>query len=307
MINRGSLLLRRSQCMQSLAIWLLIALAAAVLCGFGVLRLRARKPLPPAGFTKEFAKGLRSTLPSLTVDIKAERELRVTNAKGEKSTMFLDNAYAEYLRDPKALSDVIQKYGAGLAEFPGDEASIDRSRIIPIVKDRKWLAEIRGSLQARSAGPAPENVFDDLNEELVVVYAVDSPKSICYLTPKNLQDTGVARGDLRGLAVENLKRLLPKIAVHPGPLVSTVKADGNYEASLLLFDELWRSIQIKVDGDFVVAIPARDVLLVAGSQNPAGIAKLRELAAHVARESPYHLTNELFVYRDGSFKKLPQQ
>lgn len=293
--------------MQSLPIWLLISLAVVVLCVFGVIRLRTPRPLSPADFTREFAKRLRSTLPGITVDIKADQELSVTNPKGKKSTMFLDNAYAEYRRDPKALSAVIQKFSAGLAEFPGEEASLDRSRIVPIVKDRKWLVEIRRSLQARSAEPPPENVFDDLNEELVVVYAEDNPKSIRYLTPKNLQDLGVERGELRGLAVENLKRLLPRIAVHPGPLVSMVKADGNYEASLLLFDELWQDGQIRVEGDPVVAVPARDVLLVTGSRHPAGIAKLRELAAQVARGSPYHLTSELFVYRQGSFKRLPQQ
>jgi uncharacterized protein YtpQ (UPF0354 family) len=295
--------------MQSLPIWLLIALAAIVivLCVFGVVRSRTHRPLSRAEFAREFAKGLRSTLPGSKVDIKAERELRITNAKGKESTMFLDNAYAEYLRDPKALSAVIQKYSAGFAEFPGDEASIDRSRIVPIVKDRKWLAQIRESLKARGAEQPPENVFDDLNEELVVVYAEDNPKSIRYLTPKNLQDIGIARGDLRGLAVGNLERLLPKIEVHPGPLFSMVKADGNYEASLLLFDGIWSSGQIRVDGDFVVAVPARDVLLVTGSRNPAGIAKLRELAAQMARESSYHLTDQLFVYRNGSFTRLPPQ
>jgi uncharacterized protein YtpQ (UPF0354 family) len=107
--------------------------------------------------------------------------------------------------------------------------------------------------------------------------------------------------------VENLKRLLPKIEVHAGPLVSMVTAGGNYEASLLLFDELWSNGPIRVEGDFVVAVPARDVLLVTGSRNLAGIAKLRELAVKMVRESSYHLTDQLFVYRQGSFQRLPQQ
>jgi len=74
-----------------------------------------------------------------------------------------------------------------------------------------------------------------------------------------------------------------------------------------LFDELWSGGQIKVDGDDVVAVPSRDVLLVTGSRNLAGIAKLRELAAQIVRQSPYRLTDELFVYREGSFQRLPLQ
>ena len=46
-----------------------------------------------------------------------------------------------------------------------------------------------------------------------------------------------------------------------------LKAGGDYEASLLLFDDIWRDGQVKVDGDIVVAVPAKDVLLVTGSNN----------------------------------------
>ena len=179
--------------------------------------------------------------------------------------------------------------------------------LVPIVKDRKWLAKIRDSLKARGAKEPPGDFFDDLNEQLVVVYAEDNPQSIRYLTPKHMSDFGVAHGEVRGLAVENLRRMLPKIEVLPGPLVSMIKADGNYEASLLLFDVLWSSGQIRVDGDYVVAVPSRDILLVTGSRNSAGIAKLRELAAQMARQSSYYLTNELLVYRQGSFQRLPLQ
>jgi uncharacterized protein YtpQ (UPF0354 family) len=272
-----------------------------------VIRFRARKPLSAGDFTKEFANRLRSARPDWKVDIKAERELRITNAKGKESTTFLDNAYKDYVRHPESLPDLIQRYGVALAEYQAEESPFDRSRIVPIVKDRRWLSEIRVSLKERGAKEPPENVFDDLNEQLIVVYAEDNPKSIRYLTPKNLADLGVARGELRKLAVENLKRMLTKIEVLPGPLVSMVKADGNYEASLLLFDELWSGGQIRVDGDYVVAVPSRDVLLVTGSRNLAGIAKLRELAAQAVRQSTYHLTDDLFVYRQGSFQKLPLQ
>jgi uncharacterized protein YtpQ (UPF0354 family) len=246
-------------------------------------------------------------MPALTVKVTGEKELRITNPKGKESTAFLDNAYAEYRQHPKDLSAVIQKFSGGLVESSREDDSMDRSRIVPIVKDRNWIKEIQESTKSRGADDAPENVFDDFNEELVVVYAEDNPKTIRYLTPENLAKLGIARGELRALAVENLKRLIPQIEVLPGPLVSMVKADGDYEASLLLFNELWSNGQIRVDGDFVVAIPARDLLLVTGSRNLAGIAKLRELASRAVRASSYHLTEQLFVYRNGSFTRLPLQ
>jgi uncharacterized protein YtpQ (UPF0354 family) len=305
--SEGIVVLNRSEPVPSLFTWLVIALVAIALCVFGLIRFRARKPLTAGDFTKEFANRLRAARPDWKVDIKAERELRITNAKGKESTAFLDNTYTDYVRHPESLPDLVQRSAVALAEYQAEDAPFDRSRIVPIVKDRKWLTEIRASLKARGKKEPPENVFDDLNEQLVVVYAEDNPKSIRYLTPKNLTDLGVARAELRKLAVENLKRMLPKIEVLPGPVVTMIKADGNYEASLLLFDELWSGGQIRVDGDYVVAVPSRDVLLVTGSRNPAGIAKLRELAAQVVRQSSYRLTDDLFVYRRGSFQRLPLQ
>ena len=80
-------------------------------------------------------------------------------------------------------------------------------------------------------------------------------------------------------------------------------ADGNYEASLLLFDDLWDG-DIKVDGDIVVAIPTRDVLLITGSKNEEGIARLREIVDQVTAEGTYTVSSTLFVYRKGVFRRF---
>jgi uncharacterized protein YtpQ (UPF0354 family) len=46
-----------------------------------------------------------------------------------------------------------------------------------------------------------------------------------------------------------------------------MRAGGQYESSLLLAENIWSSGQIEVDGDVVVAVPAKDALLVTGSGN----------------------------------------
>lgn len=82
-----------------------------------------------------------------------------------------------------------------------------------------------------------------------------------------------------------------------------IDAGGTYEASLLLADELWSGDQFKVDGDIVVAVPARDVLVVTGSHNRTAIARLRTLAAELAT-GPYALTAVLYAWRGGKFVKF---
>ncbi len=260
--------------------------------------------LSPSRFTEEFSKAVRLASPSTRVAVKSDLEVLLTNSAGKDSTVFLDNAYKEYLQDNYGIDGVIQRYVASYLDVRYDEVAIDRSLIVPVIKDRQWLSDISQSLQNSGKNQPLEHVVEDLNERLVIVYAEDSPNSIRYLIPKNLEEIGLSKAELRKLSIENLKRVLPDIELHKGPLVSMITAGGSFEASLLLFDDLWNGDSIKVEGDLVVAIPSRDLLLVTGSKTPGGIAKLRELATRSLQKASYHLTDELFVYQNGQFVKL---
>ncbi len=113
------------------------------------------------------------------------------------------------------------------------------------------------------------------------------------------------RRQLNDLALTNLIRLLPKIEMRAGADKTwLISAGGDYESSLLLLSDLWSGRQIKVDGEIVVAVPAKNALLVTGSHNAAGITRLRKFAAEVAGGA-YDLTKTLFIYRDGKFATFP--
>jgi uncharacterized protein YtpQ (UPF0354 family) len=140
---------------------------------------------------------------------------------------------------------------------------------------------------------------EPFNSELAIVYVEDRPSSMRFLTTRD--DVG-DRARLRHLALSNLHRLLANIEMRPGADgISLITAGGEYDASLLLADALWSGGQIEVDGDIVVAAPAKGPLLVTGSRNQAGIVRLRAIAAELAA-GPYGLTPVLFVWRGGKFE-----
>jgi uncharacterized protein YtpQ (UPF0354 family) len=120
-------------------------------------------------------------------------------------------------------------------------------------------------------------VYEDFNDDLIVLYAEDSPKNIRYFSPDDLAKAQIDRKDLRNLACENLKRLLPKIEQHGASGLYMLGAGGDYEASLLLFDSIWSGLKEAVRGDVVVAIPSRDVLVVTGSEDAEGIQKMKKI------------------------------
>ncbi len=269
-----------------------------------LLPLAALAALSKEAFTQEFATVLRAAVPGHKVDIVEPLHLRITHPDGTDSTAYLDNAFKEYQSDPDARQELIERRVAAWVEsIDSDGVPLDPKNIVPIIKDRGWVEEARTMSKARGFDPDESQVTEDYNDELVIVYAEDTPRNVRYFTSKDLAKAGVERSKLRALAIANLRRVLPKIEAHQGEVYSMYTADGNYEASLLLFDDLWDG-DIRVDGDIVVAIPTRDVLLITGSKNAEGIARLREVADELTAEGTYTISPALFVYRKGKFRRF---
>ncbi|MFA6244462.1 MAG: DUF1444 family protein [Candidatus Hydrogenedentales bacterium] len=262
------------------------------------------KPISAEEFTQECARAFSEAGAGLQVAIVRDLELRITAENGQQSTSYLDNLYGTCSQHPKLRREAIARYVAGCLEPLSRGPGVDRTCIVPVIKDRGWLTEVRQGLAERGAKEIPEPVYEEFGGELLIVYAVDSENSIAFLPPAAMEEANISRGELRLLAASNLKRLLPKIerAGDNGLYMFTV--GGTYEASLLLLDTIWAGMQAEVQGEVVVSVPTRDVLLVTGSENAAGMSKVREIAEAAWKAGPYRLTPQLLVYRDGKFQML---
>jgi uncharacterized protein YtpQ (UPF0354 family) len=275
------------------ALLLVVGLSAAA---------RADTPSPSA-FTAQFARALQAAMPSAKIRVVRDLQIDVERPDGSSATVSLANNYKDYTPDPKWFEAVIKAYAAALAKpLPTKQAvaKLDRARIVPVVKDRAWLVELQGRFKKQSASQQP--VYDDLNNELVIVYAEDTDKVTRYLSSS--EDLGVERSKLRALAVDNVMRLMPRMEMRQlaeGAFMITSHAE--YGASLILADSVWTGDQIKVDGDVVVAVPAKDVILATGSRDRKNLKAMRQLASDLAKGS-YGLLDTLFVYRKGRFVKF---
>ena len=272
----------------------------AILCCLGLACAVGHAAASPEAFTQEFAAALRDALPSHEVTITEPLRFKVKAPDGKESSAYLENAYNEYVQDPTSKDEIVGRYTASLVETFSEAEALDPKRIVPVIKDVAWLQDMK-----RATG-ASTQVFEDFNGDLVIVYAEDTPANTRYFSREELAALGTDRRALRALAVTNLRRILPPVKTHTGRSVSMLTAGGDYVASLLLFDELWSGGKLAVDGEIVVAVPSRDVLLFTGSRNREGVRQLRAMAKQTAAEGPYSLTDQLFVYRNGTFQRFTQ-
>lgn len=265
----------------------------------------AAENLTPRAFTEAAAAAAKAAMPGAKVSIVDDLQFETRSPSGETTSTDLTNAYRVYLADPKKLDAVIRRYVGLLVETirVGDpKGVVDQSRIVPVMKPLRWIDGVRRLHDAQKTPEAASHLLTEpYNTELGIVYAEDRPRSVRYLmTRDNIGD----RAKLHDLALENLSHILPKIEMRGGANdIWQISAGGDYEASLLLVDPLWSTGQIKVDGDIVVAVPTKDALFVTGSRNQAGLARLRAVAADLAK-GPYALTRALLVYRGGKFVVL---
>lgn len=263
------------------------------------------EPISPRAFTDAFAAAATAALPGAKVTVTGDLQTDTRTPGGKTVTSDLHNAYASYLERPQVLDAVIQRYIAPLADLVrlSDTPALDRSHIVPVFKSNLWLETLRRDRKAQNLQAVPEPLTESYNSVLTIVYAEDRPAAVRFLTTRD--DVG-DRAKLHDLALGNLHRLLPKIELRPGADgIFLIEAGGQYESSLLLADAIWSGGQIKVDGDIVVAVPAKDALLVTGSRNRKGLARLRALAVELAA-GPYGLTKALLVYRGGKFVEFAE-
>ena len=82
--------------------------------------------------------------------------------------------------------------------------------------------------------------YEKLNDVLYVLYAIDTPSSIKFMPKEDINALGVEEGELRNLSMANLMNANESLQIQGDrSTVSMVVADGIYEASFLLYDDLW--------------------------------------------------------------------
>jgi len=258
--------------------------------------------LTPAQFTQLFAASLRQSAPDMNAQIVEDLEIRFESSKELTGEIHLQSAYQKYMQDPGLRDDIISHWVAFSLEASNlsPDAPIDRSRILPVLKHKSWLG-LKNENATSAGGDPEEDAHQRFTEDLIVAYVVDAPETIRYLTNKNLADLKVSVEELHKQALKNLVSILPAVDIQEANGVYRVRCDGNYDASLVLLDDFWDKWPFKVPGEIVVAVPARDWLLVTGSEFPAGIYRVSMIAQEVVATSLYSVTSRLLIRQKGKF------
>jgi hypothetical protein len=163
--------------------------------------------------------------------------------------------------------------------------------------------------------PDEEPIREPFVADLYLSYAFDLPVQEAdtgrrhgqYVTRRYCAETGLLPEALRQQSTANLRTRRPDLgfAWYPDAKAVSVSLGGGLEAGLLLDDAMMEKLTQDVDGDVVVAVPARNVLVATGTGHPDGLAKLHWIVDQVwsgIEERALLLTRDLLVRRPAGWE-----
>lgn len=261
--------------------------------------------LSERAFTDMFVQQAKAALPDIEITIVAPLQLKTKAKDGSVGTVFLNNAYTKYSADPDGLQKIIDDHLASMkfSEIPVTAES--GGSIFAVIKPADYLANVQA--QRAKAGIKEEIslIVERLNDDLLVLYVLDSETSMQMLTKEGAQKAGIEQSALRSVAVKNLQRYfndkkvqIQKIEQAGKATIYQVTLDENYEASILLIDDYWTKKNFDVAGDIVVFVPARNVVMVTGSEDKEGMRLASIVAQNGYDELGYAISP--FGYRKGA-------
>jgi hypothetical protein len=212
--------------------------------------------------------------------------LTFTTPGGKTRTTYLENVWRECREGVEPRTVIVERYLASLGSLE-DEGETTRDQIVAIIKDSEYV-----SLLGKDTKVALEHMAGDV----WIVYALDLPKSTRSLSLDEMVKLNVTREELRPLALENLKRILPDIKCHGAGPWFLLTAGGDYVASILLLDGVWEQLAATVEGDLVAVVPSRDVLLFTGGESTEGLAAIREKADEI-HSGGHHVVSRTLLRR----------
>jgi uncharacterized protein YtpQ (UPF0354 family) len=276
--------------------WILFAALLLSACS------NKKEVLSEAEFADKYLLALKKNNPSVEYSLAPDLSVNA-KYKGTDYSHFPDNAYREYLMEPDSIDQVLIKFTQTANDLYKESKGVNTRNIIPVIKSADFIDDVKklvGVTDSTNSSP----VFEKYNDELLIVYAEDSEKSISYFTQDNFNELRINRNTIQALALDNLDRMLTKTERIGDNGRYMVTSGGSYEASLLLLKSFWTRKNFPVKGDIVIAVPNRDMLLVTGSKDRANIDWLKTRAQASYDSGSYQVSPNLFKWNGHKFLKF---
>jgi hypothetical protein len=285
--------------------------AFIIVClGLGGSARAQQVPKGEAAFTEYVATQLRRATGS-NVEVKGPLTLAVGELQAN-----LDRIFAYCDRNSSGCASEVSNYVKGVAQVHKDRsAPPSKEAVRVVVRTVEYVAAAQGAMTKAyvasehgsmpKEAPPPKLQPRPLAGNLVMLPAIDMPRTIRMLDEKDNQALGLSPDDVFDLGFVNLRQ-------HLKPLMSVAKvakagqfgqlSGDAYHSSRLALLESWSPLVKAHGGKLIVTAPTTDAVLYSGDDSSRAIEALRLLAKNVSTRVPNPLSSELLRWTPAGWK-----
>ena len=210
---------------------------------------------------------------------------RLVGQTKDKSEINLSNVYREYLAQdasdrPAHLARVAAAFSSRDTDLPVDFDSA-KFNLMPKIWSRATFENLKLK-QRINGGEIPDIPLHPLGDHLFTSIVFDTKDAMRSISSKNLDQWGVTYDEAFEIACENLEATTEAYSRIGDHFHSSVSGD-NYDSARVMLDHV-RSFDVK--GDTVALVANRDLLHVAGSDDPESLKMMFDLAPMEADARP---------------------
>ncbi|KIA82473.1 DUF1444 family protein [Flavobacterium sp. AED] len=249
-------------------------------------------------FSQEFAKCLIQKVAGLKIFSVNGLEIQTEFENSNKYKHFLNNCYSEYLRKPEDIEEIFEKYLNTTDSLYKPKETLKISDVLPVIKDERFIQ----SIIEINPDFEKNHTYEKYNEDLYIFYVEDTETNINYLKQEDFEKLNVKLEELRKIAIQNLSNSV-EIEKHGENGFYILLADGNYESSLILLD-IWYKENFDVNGEIVIGIPSRDLLIITGKNDSQNLDRISKKIIEINENGDHLVSNKLFEYRNGKFETI---
>ena len=225
--------------------------------------------------------------------------LRVGGSPKPALELYLGNAYAQYCAVPPGdQGKIIMAY---TRPFRTQDLPETYAKARQQLRPRIWLLPDNESGRAPgySEKPAAEQTWHKvIGDHLAAMLVYDFPDHAIELDFEHLAKWGVTGEEAFADACENLRRQSNRGFDSPAPGVFVSSWKDFYDSSRLVLTDLIRSVEVK--GNYVAMVPSRDLLVITGSDDRAGLAVMLRLAQQAYAQN-HNLSGIPLRLKDGAW------
>ncbi len=185
-------------------------------------------------------------------------------------------------------------------------SKIDIEKIYPWVKVN-LNAEQDNSIETKTVLVKGEEINADLIERklignLILLYVYDNGTLFEILQEKDMPEK-YSENDLFEKACDNLLRDV-EFTMHETSYGGYgLVAGGDHEAASLCIPEIWHEINKHFEGNLLISVPAKDMVLFIEENDEEKLLKMKELALEIYKDGERPLTNQIYLY-DKEHRKM---